>query len=144
MRKLGVIGAILLTVALCGCKDPYQTCLTAGTDIATGIAQGMKTVDSVRQQGLITPAEESSVLDYLEFANKADEAFKSCADAAHTAGSKAGAFTACATTFNTALNNPTELALLHVSNAQASQNISTIVAGITTGVNAIITGLNGA
>ena len=67
----------------------------------------MKTVDSLRQQGLVSPAEESNVLDYLEFANKADEAFKSCADTAHTAGSKAGSFTACATTFNTSLNNPT-------------------------------------
>ena len=136
--------ALAVLILLCGCKDPYGASIKAAADIGTGIAQGMKTVDSLRQQGLISAAEESNVLDYMEFANKADEAFQSCADTAHTAGSKAGSFTACATGFNSALNNPTELALLHVGNAQASQNISVIVTGVTTAVNAIVAGLGGA
>jgi len=144
IRKLSVVLTLAALISLGGCKDPYGAAVKAAADIGTGIAQGMKTVDSIRQQGLITPAEESNVLDYLEFANKADEAFQSCVDTAHTSGSKAGSFTACATAFNTSLNNPTELALLHVANTTASQNITTIINGITTGVNAIIAGLGGA
>lgn len=139
-----VFSALLLCLCLMGCKDPYGACVKASADIGTGIAQGMKTVDSLRVQGLISPQEESNVLDYLEFANGADKAFLTCAQTAHTSGTKAGAFTACATGFNASLNNPTELALLHVSNAQGSQNVSIIVNGITTGVSAVATALGGA
>lgn len=142
MKK--VFPVLFLILFLIGCKDPYGACVKASADIGTGIAQGMKTVDSLRVQGLITPAEESNVLDYLEFANGADKAFLTCAQTAHTSGTKAGSFTACATGFNTSLNNPTELALLHVSNSQGSQNVSIIVNGITTGVSAVATALGGA
>lgn len=138
------IPVLLFCFLLMGCKDPYGACVKASADIGTGIAQGMKTVDSLRVQGLVTPAEESSVLDYLEFANTADRAFLTCAQTAHTSGSKAGSFTACATGFNSSLNNPTELALIHVSNAQGSQNVSIIVNGITTGIAAVSAALGGA
>ena len=144
MRRLSVLAVLAVCFTVAGCKNPYQACLKASIDIGTGIAQGMKTVDGLRQQGVISPAEESNVLDYLEFANKADGAFLTCVDTAKTSGSKSGAFTACATAFNTALNNPTELALLHVNNTQASQNVTTIINGITTGVQAVIAGLGGA
>lgn len=144
LPRLSALTVLAVCIGVAGCKHPYQACLKASIDIGTGIAQGMKTVDGLRQQGIITAAEESSLLDYLEFANKSDGAFLTCADTAQTAGSKSGAFTSCATTFNTSLNNPTELALLHVSNPQASQNVTTIINGITTGVQAVIAGLGGA
>lgn len=144
LARLSALAVFAVCFTVAGCKHPYQACLKASIDIGTGITSGMKSVDQMRQQGLISAAEESSLLDYLEFANKADGAFLTCADASQTAGSKAGSFTACATTFNTSLNNPSELALLHVSNTQASQNITTIINGITTGVQAVIAGLGGA
>lgn len=141
MRK--ALPVLLFCVLLIGCKDPYGACVKASADIGTGIAQGMKTVDSLRVQGAINAQEESQVLDYLEFANTADRSFLTCAQTAHTSGTKAGSFTSCATEFNTSLNDPAKLALIHVTNAQASQNISIIVNGITTGVTAVITALGG-
>ena len=140
-RKLLLILPLLL---LAGCKDPYGASAKAAADIATGINTGMTTIGSLQQQGVITKAEALNVLGYMEYANKGDEAFTSCIQTAHTSGSKAGSFTACAQTFNAALNNPAELALIHVSNSQASGTISTIVNGVTTAVAAIITGLGGA
>lgn len=141
MRKLLPFVALLLLV---GCKDPYGASAKAGADIGTGIAQGMNTVSQLQQQGTISAAEALNVLGYLEFANKGDEAFISCVQTAHTAGNKAGTYTACAQAFNTTLNNPTELALIKVSNSAASANISTIVNTITTAVAAVETALGGA
>lgn len=140
MRKLGLI--MVACVLLAGCKDPYGASAKAGADIAQGISSALVTVTSLQQQGLITSAEALNVANYLEFANQGDEAFLTCAQMAHTT-SKAGAFTACAQTFNSALNNPTELALIKVSNPQASANISVVVTGLTTGVSAVITALGG-
>lgn len=134
---------LLVLFALVGCKDPYGATSKAGADIATGIAQGMNTVSSVAQQGSITPAEALNVLGYLEYANKADEAFLTCIQIAHTNGNKAGTYTACAQAFNSTLNTPAQLALIHVSNTTASQNITVIVNGITAASAAITTALGG-
>jgi hypothetical protein len=136
--------AILFSLCLIACKDPAGASAKAAADIATGINSGMQTVASLGQSGAITPAEEGRVLDYLEFANKGDEAFISCIAAAQTAGSKTGTYTACATAFNTTLNNPTELALIKVANPTASQTITTIVNGVNVAVTAIVSGLGGA
>jgi len=103
----------------------------------------MTTVDQLRVSGQITPQEETSVLGFLKFANDANGAFGVCAQQAHNAGSKAGAYTACAATFQTTLSNPTELALIHVNNAQAQATIQTVVAGVNTGITAVITVLGG-
>jgi hypothetical protein len=119
-----------------GCKDPYGACVTASSAIAQSVATGMQQTFNLQKQGIISPQEESNILDYFEFANKADATFLTCAQEAHTNGSKAGTYTGCATTFNTSLNNPTQLALIHVSNSTATQDISlavnTLIAGITT------------
>lgn len=144
MKRLLLFLTLLAIVPfVSGCKDPYGACVKADADIAQAISSGFVTVSQLQQSGLISPQEALNVANYLEFANQADAAFGTCAQTAHTAGSRAGAFTACATTFNTALNNPTQLALLHVSNPKASQNVTTIVNGITTGVSAVITALGG-
>jgi|SRR6185437_1410135 len=135
-----ILAVALLAVA--GCKDPYGACVKADSDIAQGIASGLSTVSQLNAQGVLSNTEALNVAGYLEFANQADEAFGNCVEAAHTS-SKAGAFTACAQTFNTSLNNPTELTLIHVSNPQGSANVSIMVNGITTGVSAIITALGG-
>jgi hypothetical protein len=133
----------LLAVCLVGCKDPYGACAKAGADIAQSVSSGFQTVTQLQQTNLISSQEALNVDGYLEFVNKADEAFLSCAQTAHTAGNVAGSFTACATTFNTTLNNPTELALLHVSNTTASQDVSVIANGVTTAVSAVIAALGG-
>jgi hypothetical protein len=138
------LAPLLLVLALIGCHDPYGACVKADADIAQGISSGFASVTQLHSEGILTAQETLNIANYLEYANQADEAFGTCAQEAHTAGSKAGAFTACATTFNTALNNPTELALIKVSNPQGSQNVSTIINGITTGVNAVIAALGGA
>jgi len=142
MRR--ILAVAFLAIALVGCKDPYGASAKAAADIGTGIAAGMSTLSGLEQQGLITPAETLNVAGYLEYANKGDEAFITCIDTAHTSGSKPGTFTACAQAFNTTLNNPTQLALIHVSNAKASQTVTVIVNGITTAVSSIIAGLGGA
>jgi hypothetical protein len=141
--KTFLIVPALIVLSFIGCKDPYGACVQGSSVTAQAISQGMTTVDALRKQGTITVAEESQALDYMEFANKADGAFLSCAQEAHTNGNKAGTYTACANTFNTALNNPTELALLHVSNASASQTLNTIVLGLTAGVNSLVAALGG-
>jgi hypothetical protein len=133
----------LLIPFLAGCSDPYGACVKADADIAQGISSGFVTVTQLQQQNLISTAEALDIAGYLEYANQADEAFGACAQEAHTSGSKAGAFTSCAQTFNTTLNSPTELALIHVTNTKASGEITTIVNGITTGVTAVITALGG-
>ena len=143
MTKL--LTLLVVSVLLCaGCTDPYGSCAKAGADIASGISQGFNTIVQLQQQGLITQAEEADVAGYLKFANDGDKAFLSCVTAAHTNGNKVGTYTACANTFNLALNTPAELALLHVNNATASTTISTIVNGLTAASKAITAGLGGA
>jgi hypothetical protein len=140
-----LLSCILLFVSLhlFACKDPYGASEKGAADVAGSIGAGMKTVDSLRVAGLISTSEESSILGYLEFANTADKAFGTCAQQAHTAGSKPGAFTACAQTFSTALANPQELELIKVSNAQAQAQIQTIISEVTNGVGTLITALGG-
>jgi hypothetical protein len=140
LMLIAVLPVLLLASA--GCKDPYGGSAKAAADIASGIATGMSTVASLQRSGAISAREALNVLGYLEYANQGDEAFITCIQAAH-GGSKAGAFTACANQFNTTLNNPQQLALIHVSNSQASQTISVIVTGVTTAVALIISNLGG-
>lgn len=132
------------SLGLSSCKDPYGSSAKAGADIAQSITGAFNTISQLEQQGLITPHEAVNAAGYFEYANKADEAFLTCVAAAHTAGGIAGSFTSCATAFNTSLNNPTELALLHISNTKASGNISVIVNGLTAAAQLIITQLKGA
>lgn len=150
--KLGGNMKLLLRLALplafclmlAGCKDPYGGCAKAGADIAQGVSAGLATVTSLEQQGEITPSEALNVGNYLEFANKADEAFLTCVSVAHTSGNKPGTYTACVSTFSTTLNTPAELALVKVSNTTASTTINTIVTGFTTATALIQSQLGGA
>jgi hypothetical protein len=132
------------TVFMAACpKDPYGACEKAAADVGTGIGQAMKTVDTLRVNGEISPAEESNVLGYLEFANVANGSFSTCAQQVHTAGTKVGGYTACVNTFSTALANPQELALIHVTNPSALQEIQNLVNGLSTGLTALTTSLGG-
>jgi hypothetical protein len=140
-RLLFVLPLVLL---LGGCKDNYGACAKAGADIATGISSAMTVVDSTRAAGGMSVAEESSVLAYLKFANDADGAFLTCVAAAKAGGNKSGTYTACTTAFSTALDTPSELALVKVSNPQTEQTITTTVNGISTAVAAISAALGGA
>lgn len=146
MRKrkaVWLMPILALAFVAAGCKDPYGACEKAAADIGTGIATGMKTVDSLRVAGTISTQEETNVLGYLKFANDANGAFGACAQAAHNAGSKAGSFTACAQVFSQTLNNPAELALIHVSNSQAEATITPIANGVTAGVLSVLAALGG-
>jgi len=145
-RHLGaaIVVFSLLGVMLVGCKDNYGACEKAAADIGTGIASGMKVVDSLRVSGQITVQKETEILGYLKFANDANGAFSVCAQQAHQAGSRSGAYTACAQVFQAALSNPAELALIHVDNPQTQATVQNIVAGISAGVTAVLTALGGA
>ena len=145
MTKRKLLGAMLLPLLLMvgGCKDSYGACEKGALDVGNGIAAGMKSVDQLRVAGAISVNEETDVLNYLEFANKANGAFATCAQQAHTAGSKAGAYTACATTFQTALANPQMLLMIHVSNPTAQQNVQVIINSVNTGIAAVLTALGG-
>lgn len=146
MTRRLVVTAVLLLAALGvnGCKDPYGASAKVGADVAASVTSGLSTVQQLQAQGVITSQEALNVAGYLEFVNKADEAFLSCVKVAHAAGNKPGTYTSCAQGFNTTLNNPQQLALIHVSNPTASQTVTTIVNGITTGVTALETALGGA
>jgi hypothetical protein len=135
--------AVLAVVLLAGCKDNYGACEKAALDIGNGIATGMKSVDSLRVAGQISAQEETSILGYLKFANDANGAFGACAQQAHNAGNKAGAYTACAQTFQQTLTSPQELALIRVNNPVAQQNIQIIVNGVSTGIASLLTALGG-
>jgi len=128
---------------LAGCADPYGACEKGALDVGNGIAAGMKTIDQLRASGAISIQEETNVLGYFEFANKADGAFGACAQAAHTAGSKSGSYTACVQIFQTALASPQQLALIHVTNPTSQQQIEAVVSGLTIGATAILTALGG-
>jgi hypothetical protein len=143
-RLLAVALLIPLALLISGCKDPYGASVKAGADVADGVAQGLKTVLSLQQQGTITSAEAISAAGYFEFANKADEAYLSCVSTAHANGNKPGTYTACIQSFNTTLNNPQQLVLIHVKDASASQTITTIVNGLATGLTSLQTALGGA
>ena len=143
MKKVLAITLFGLALFVGGCKDPYGACEKAAADIGNGIAAGMKTVDALRVSGQISTQEETTVLGYMKFANDANGAFGSCAQAAHLAGNKAGSFTACATAFSQTLNNPQELALIHVNNPQAQAEITTVANGVTAGVSAVLAALGG-
>jgi hypothetical protein len=134
---------IVLSILLIGCSNPYQACEKASLDIANGIAAGMKSVDSLRVAGAISTQEETNILGYLKFANDGNGAFASCAKSVHMTGYKTGAYTACAQQFQQALNNPRELALIHVSNQNSQQSVQLIITSVSTGVTAIITALAG-
>ena len=142
--KRFLILPLLLCLSLAGCKDPYGGASKAGQDIATSITQGMQTVSQLAGTGTVTQIEALNVLGYFEFANKADEAFLTCVSGAHAGGNKPGTYTACASAFNSSLNTPSELLLLHVVNPSASATISTVVTGLSTAVTAITTALGGA
>ncbi len=142
-KQILVIVLAFSMVAVAGCNDPYGASEKAAADIGASIGAGMKTVDGLRVAGVISPKEESSVLGYLKFANDANGAFGNCAQQAHVSGSRAGAFTACAQILLTALNNPQEMALIKVGNAQAQQEIQTVVLAIITGVNSVVAALGG-
>lgn len=144
LKKLVLGIALAASLGSAGCKDPYGACVKASADIGAGIGTGMHTVDQLRLQGAISVAEESNVLGYLEFANLANKDFEICVSTAHTSGNKPGTYTFCAQAFNTTLNNPTQLALIRVGNNAASQQISTIVNGVTAAVAAVTTALGGA
>lgn len=143
MKRSLVVLVAVFSLSMAGCKDPYGACEKAALDIGSGITAGMKSVDALRVAGNITPQEESNILGYLKFANDGNGAFASCAQAAHASGSKAGSFTACAATFQATLSNPSELALIHVSNPQAQQNVQAIVAAVSTGITALLTAIGG-
>jgi hypothetical protein len=154
MKRITLLLAVA-ALALAGCAarsnnpntpsagdSPYTVALKAANSIASGIGNGMTLVDQTRQNGLISAAEESKVLGYLKFANDADKAFADCIAAVHTSGA-VGGFSTCAQTFNATLNNPAEMALIHVGNSKAQSDINAIVQGVITGVTTVVTALKG-
>lgn len=141
-KKLYVVLAVF-ALFLGGCADNYGASEKAALNIGNGIAAGMKSVDALRVNGQISVQEETNVLGFLKFLNDGNGAFAACAQAAHNAGSKAGAYTACASTFQATLSNPQELALIHVNNPTAQQDVQLIVAGLNTGITSLLTGLGG-
>jgi len=140
--KLICLSLTLLLMA--GCSDPYGASAKAAADIAAGVGAGLSTVQSLATNGTITKAEAINAAGYLKFVNDADGSFETCIGAAHSLATKTGAFTACTQTFVTGLNNPTELALIHVANTQASQTLSAVANGFVTGLQALSVSLGGA
>jgi len=141
MKLLSLAGIMLLLIS---CADPYGAAAKTAADIAAGVGAGLSTVQSLHVSGTITEPEALNAAGYLKFVNDADGAFETCIGAAHTAATKTGAFTSCTQTFVTGLNNPTELALIHVANTQASQTLSAIASGFVTGLQTLSASLGGA
>lgn len=148
MKVLRSLSAVLLAMVLIfgatACSDAYGASVKAGANIAAGITAGDNTVLQLEQAGTITKSEAVNVLGYLEFANKADEAFLTCATTAKATGSAKGSFSACTVAFANTLNNPQELALLHIVNPQSQATVTAIVNSISTGVSLLATALGGA
>jgi len=141
--NLVAIAVILCAESLTGCKDPYRATQQASADIATGVTQGNSTVDQLRIDGLISPAEEADSLGYLKFVNDANGAFSRCATAVHQHQGPSVSFTSCAQTFQTALQNPQEEALLHVTNPSAQQRIDLIAGAFVSAASTLIAALGG-
>jgi len=140
MKRFAVL--LLTVVVLAGCKDPYGACEKAALNIGNGIAAGMNTANDLRVAGKISLQEETNILGFLKFANDANGVFGACAQQVHASGAKTG-YTTCALTFQQTLSNPTELALIHVSNPDSQQNVMVIVNAINTGVSTVLTALGG-
>lgn len=142
MKKLLLI--LPLALLLGGCKSPYDACVKGGNAIAQSIKAAMPTIDTARAQGLMSAQEESNVEDFLEYANKADGAFLTCAKTAKANGNQPGTYTACASAFSTALASPAELTLITVTNPQTQQTINGIVDAIKGGIATVAASLGGA
>src|ERR1017187_5161769 len=140
MRVL-VLG-LFLVMQLISCADPYGTSAKAAADIGAGVGAGLSTVQSLATAGTITKAEAINVAGYLKFVNDQDGAFETCITAAHTSAA-VGVFTACAQSFIMTLGTPGELALIHVNNATASQQLATIANGFTAGLQTLTAALGG-
>lgn len=144
LKRINLALCLIAAIALVGCKDPYGASAKASADITAGITAAMQTTAGLAQQKIISAPEAVNVLGYLEFANRGNEGFETCIGTAHSGGDKLGTYTACAQAFNTALNNPSELALIKVTNSAASQTITGLVNGLTTATAAIVSALGGA
>lgn len=144
IRRYGIfLLAVSAMIGASGCSDAYGASVKAGANIAAGITAGDNTVLQLEQSGTITKQEALNVLGYLEFANKADEAFLTCATMAKATGSAKGSFSACTLAFANTLNNPQELALIHISNPNSQATVTAIVQSISTGVSLLATALGG-
>jgi len=140
--KLAAIAALILFSSI-GCKDPYADTAKAASGIADTIAQGYASVQTLVNSGTLTKPEAISVAGYLKFTNDADIAFETCIDTVHK-NPKAGGYTSCAQTFLTAIDNPTELALIKVKDTNANQTVASIAQGVIGALQVGISSLGGA
>ena len=141
MKRL--VFAVPILALLAGCANPYRACGKFRLSADEAIAQLAPLADNLHTQGLITGAEEGQALGYLKFANDSLATFGACVAAAHT-NPLAGTFSKCAVTINVQLSNPSELALLHVANQSAQQQLIDIANGVTAGAVTLTAALGGA
>ena len=126
--------ALSMVLVLVGC-DAYKASSKAGQVVATTVTNGFQTILIMQKDGEISTQEALNLAGYLEFANLQDEAFLSCSKIAHTNGNVSGSYTACATTFLSNMSQPSELALIHVSNPKSQANVQTIVSAISSAIS---------
>jgi len=135
--------AISIVLALVGC-DAYKASSKAGQVVATTVTNGFQTILTMQKDGQISTSEALNLAGYLEFANLQDENFLTCSKIAHTNGNVSGSYTACATTFLTNMSQPSELSLIHVSNAASQAKVQTIVSAISSAISIYQSSIGGA
>jgi hypothetical protein len=144
LKTCFAFSVVLAVLPLVACTDNYKACSQVGQTIATTVTSADNTVLSLAKSGAISTQESIDVLGYLAFANQSDESFLRCAKTAHTNGNVVGSYTACVNAFIGQLNTPSELALIHVSNANSQAQVQTIITGIQSGITLLQSSLGGA
>ena len=141
MKRIALVLPLLL---LMGCTDNYKACSQVGQTIATTVTSADNTVLTLAKSGSISAQDAVSLLGFFEFVNQSDESFLTCAKTAHTNGNVSGSYTACASAFIGQINTPSELALIHVSNANSQAQVQAILTGIESGITLLQSNLGGA
>ena len=144
MTRLWLALALCLVLPFTGCSDAYGTAAKLAQDVAVSINQANLTVDQLRTAGTITPAEESTVLGYLNSLNLLDGIYIGCVQKVHAAPTPlAGGFTNCAQSLSSGIGNPATLAALHISNPTSQAKVTAVVQAVATLVTLTITSLGG-
>lgn len=139
------LAVILAATQLWACpasNNPYGVAAKGSDDVAVAINQIETQVDGLHKSGEITSAEEKAILSYANFANAQNGVFQQCVSGVHKSNGAVPAYVACAQTELAAMNDPVQLAAVHVSNPQSQAKVQSIIGTVALAINGVITALN--
>lgn len=128
MKKVSLLVCLCIVIAFeTACPNtPYGKAGEAGLNVTQALHTGADIVDQLQVVGAITVTEEKETLHAMDALNTLDMAYGACIQAAHVAGSKAGAFVACAEIFQAGTKDSVLMKELRVSDPHSQAVIRSI------------------